>query len=48
MHRVALDDAKKYLGDLIEAADKGDEVVITREDRLVVKLVPVHGIKAQP
>ena len=37
MQQVTLDDAKKHLGDLIEAAVKGDEVVITKEDRPVVK-----------
>ncbi len=48
MQQVTLDDAKKKLGDLIDAAVKGDEVVITREDRPVVKLVSIAGIKAQP
>ena len=48
MQQVTLDDAKRKLGDLIDAAVKGDEVVITREDRPVVKLVPIAGIKAQP
>ena len=48
MQQVTLDDAKKHVRDLIEAAVQGDEVVITKEDRPVVKLVPVHGIKAQP
>ena len=48
MQHVTLDEAKKRLGDLIEAAVKGDEVVITKGDRPVVKLVPVGGTKAQP
>ena len=48
MQQVTLDDAKKKLDDLIAAAVKGDEVVITKEDRPVVKLVPVAGTKAQP
>ncbi len=48
MQQVTLDDAKKHLGDLIEAAVKGDEVVITKEDRPVVKLVPLGGNDAKP
>ena len=48
MRQVTVDDAKKNLGDLIEAAVKGDEVVITLGNRPVVKLVPVGGKKAQP
>ncbi len=48
MQQVTLDDAKKHLGDLIDAAVKGDEVIITKEDRPVVKLVPVGGTNAQP
>ncbi len=48
MQQVTLDEAKKHLGELIEAAVKGDEVVITKEDRPVVKLVPVAGATAQP
>ena len=48
MQQVTLDDAKEHLGDLIEAAVKGDEVVITKEDRPVVKLVPVAGTMGQP
>jgi prevent-host-death family protein len=48
MQHVTLDDAKKHLGDLIEAAVNGDEVVITKGDRPVVKLVPVGATNAQP
>jgi len=48
MQQVTLDDAKKKLDDLIIAAVKGDEVVITKGDRPVVKLVPIAGTKAQP
>jgi prevent-host-death family protein len=48
MKQVTLDDAKKHLGDLIEAAVKGDEVFITKEDRPIVKLVPVGGNNKQP
>ena len=41
MQQVTLDNAKKNLGQLIDAALRGDEVVITKEDGPVVKLVPV-------
>lgn len=41
MQQVTLDEATKDLLGLIEAAIKGEEIVITKNDRPVVKLVPV-------
>jgi prevent-host-death family protein len=48
VQHVTLDDAKKHLGDLIEAAVNGDELVITKGDRPVVKLVPAGATNAHP
>jgi prevent-host-death family protein len=41
MHQVDLEEAKTHLPDLVEAAISGIEVVLTKDDRPVVKLVPL-------
>jgi antitoxin (DNA-binding transcriptional repressor) of toxin-antitoxin stability system len=48
MHQVNVEQAKKSLPELIDAAIKGEEVVITKDDQQVVKLVPIPGTKAHP
>lgn len=48
MQRVELNEAKMHLAELIEAATQGQEVVITKNDRPVVKLVPIPGTKPRP
>ena len=48
MHQVDLDEAKSHLPDLVEAAIKGEEVVITKDDQPVVKLVPIVLTKPRP
>ncbi len=48
MQQVNLDEAKTHLTDLIEAAIKGEEVVITKGGQPVVKLVPVSQTKSHP
>ena len=48
MYQVSLDEAKTRLLDLIEAALKGENVFIFREDRQMVQLVPVEPLKRQP
>jgi prevent-host-death family protein len=48
MQLVDIDEAKTHLSDLVEAAMKGVEVVITRGDRPVVKLVPLPSAKPRP
>lgn len=48
MQQVNLDEAKTHLTDLIEAAIKGEEVVITKRGQPVVKLVPVSQTKSHP
>jgi prevent-host-death family protein len=40
MHTVTVMEAKERLLDLIDAAMRGEEVVIVREDQPAVKLVP--------
>ena len=48
MHRVNIGEAKDHLPDLIDAAVKGEEIVITKDDRHSVKLVPVPQSKPNP
>lgn len=48
MHKINLDDAKTQLPDLIKEVIGGDEVVITKDDEPVVKIVPVTQIQPQP
>ena len=46
--QVDLSEAKAHLSDLIDAAIKGEEVFITKEDRLVAKLVGVVEDSRRP
>jgi prevent-host-death family protein len=48
MQQVDLDEAKIHLLDLIEAAGKGEEIVITKDDQPVAKLVPISRAKPRP
>jgi len=48
MHQVNIDEAKMHLPDLIEEAMSGVEVVITKDDRPVVKLSPLSQTKPRP
>lgn len=48
MRQVNLDEAKTHLPDLIEAAINGEEVIITKNDQPVVKLVPVVQVRPRP
>lgn len=41
VHQITLDEAKIRLLDLIEAAIKGDDVFILKDDQQAVQLVPV-------
>ena len=41
MQQVNIEEAKDHLPDLIDAAVKGEEIVITKDDRHSVKLVPM-------
>lgn len=48
MTKVDVDEAKDHLSDLIDEALQGAEVVLTKDNKPVVKLVPVSGGKARP
>lgn len=48
MHQVSIEEAKTNLPDLIDAAVKGEEVVIAEDGRHLVKLVPVLGTNSRP
>jgi antitoxin (DNA-binding transcriptional repressor) of toxin-antitoxin stability system len=48
MYQVSLNEAKTRLLDLVEAAIKGEKVLIVKEDRQMVQLVPVEPPKRRP
>ena len=47
-HQITLDEAKIHLLDLIDAAMRGEEVFILKDDQPVVQLVPVELPKRKP
>lgn len=48
MSTVTIDIAQMHLSDLIKDAIRGKEVVITKDGKALVKLVPVSQPKPQP
>ncbi|MBD1925542.1 type II toxin-antitoxin system Phd/YefM family antitoxin [Trichocoleus sp. FACHB-90] len=48
MQQINVEEASKHLPDLIEAALRGEEIVIAKDDRPVVKLTPVSPAKRRP
>jgi prevent-host-death family protein len=48
MQQVDVEEAKTSLPDLIDAAVKGEEVVISKDARHLVRLVPVSIPKSRP
>lgn len=48
MPQVDIDEAQTHLPDLVEVAMSGVEVVITKDDRPLVKLVPLAQAKPRP
>ena len=48
MTQVTVEDAQRRLADLLAAAVRGEDVVITRRDLPAVKLVPVEPAKPRP
>jgi antitoxin (DNA-binding transcriptional repressor) of toxin-antitoxin stability system len=48
MYQVKLDEAKVRLLDLIEAAIRGEDVFILKDDHPVVQLVPLEPAKRHP
>ena len=47
MQQVNIEEARTNLPDLVDAAVSGEEIVITKNDQPVAKIVPV-STKAQP
>ena len=41
---IGLFEAKTHLSELVARAERGDEVVITRHNKPVAKIVPVHPV----
>lgn len=48
VHQVKLDEVKERLPDLIEAALRGEEVLILKDDQEAVRLVPVESPRRRP
>ena len=48
MQQVNIEEAKTNLPDLVDAAVSGEEIVITKDDQPVAKIVPVSQTKGQP
>ena len=43
MHAVGLFDAKTHLSEYVARAEAGEEVIITRHNKPVAKIVPLHA-----
>jgi prevent-host-death family protein len=43
MESIGLFEAKTHLSELVARAERGEEVIITRHNKPVAKLVPVHA-----
>jgi prevent-host-death family protein len=48
MQQVNIEEAKTHLSDLIDAAVKGEEVVITKDTLHIVRLVPITKSRPRP
>ena len=48
MRQVTLDEARSQLSDLIDEALHGADVIITRNNEPVIKLVPLSSVKPRP
>jgi antitoxin (DNA-binding transcriptional repressor) of toxin-antitoxin stability system len=48
VHQIKLDEVKGRLPDLIDAALRGEEVFILKDDQEAVQLVPVEAPRRQP
>jgi prevent-host-death family protein len=46
METIGLFEAKTHLSSLVARAERGEEVIITRHNKPVAKLVPVDGVPA--
>lgn len=45
MQQINIADVSKNISELIEAAIRGEEILITKDDQPVAKLVPVPPVK---
>lgn len=45
MHEIDLKKARSEANQLLETALEGEEVVITQDDKPVLRLVPVNGVR---
>jgi antitoxin (DNA-binding transcriptional repressor) of toxin-antitoxin stability system len=45
MQQFELDDAQKHLAELVEAALKGEEIIIRKDNTQLVQLMVVKGVK---
>lgn len=45
---VALNEAREHLGELLDRAERGEEIVIERKGRPAIKLVPVVAKEPMP
>ena len=48
MQQVNIEEAKDHLPELIDAAIKGEQIVITKDDKNRVRLVPLQRAKPRP
>ena len=48
MHTVGLFDAKTHFSEYVTRAEAGEEVIITRHNKPVAKLVPLNAVAAAP
>ena len=48
MNPITIAEAAQKLPELIDAALRGEEVVITKDDRSLVKLIPANTVKRYP
>ncbi len=48
MHQVDIEEAKTHLHELVDAAVNGEEIVIAKDERRLVKLVPVSQAESRP
>ncbi len=46
MESIGLFEAKTHLSELIARAERGEEVIITRHNKPVAKLVPINEVSA--
>lgn len=48
MNQISLEEARIHLPELIDAALKGEDVLIAKDQEHIVKLTPVSAIKSHP